>query len=147
MCVINSFSHFFYSINVIQLIERLLRAKPYASKGKETKEENQECQEQDGSGLQFAVECSGWVHRRVTFEPRCQRGELCPNLVNHNNHKSKHLLGLTPFGKEPQKVLTLEFEQQSQICRPKLLVMQNNKELSHFPGSTPYFFPLTKNFL
>lgn len=80
---------FFYSINVIQLIERLLHAKPYASKGKEMKEENQECQDQDGSGLQFAVECSGWAHRRVTFEPRCQRGELCPNLVNHNNHKSK----------------------------------------------------------
>lgn len=55
-------------------------------------------------------------------------------------------LGLTPFGREPCKVLTLEFEQQSQICQPKLLVTQNNKELSHFPRFTPYFFPLPKNF-
>lgn len=55
-------------------------------------------------------------------------------------------LELTPFGKEPQKVLTLEFEQQSQICQPKLLMTQNNKALSHFPGSTPCFFPLPKHF-
>lgn len=83
--------------------------------------------------------------RRETFEHGCEGGELCQNLDNRNNHKGKHLPRTDSIWRGAI-ALTLELEQQSQICQPKLLMTQNNKELSHFPRSTPCFFSLPKNF-
>lgn len=87
------------------------------------------------------------LRERVTSKHGCEGGEPCQdseNCNNHSNHKSEHLPRTDAIGKQPQKGLTLECEQRSQLCRPKPHVTQSKKELT-FPGSTPHSFPLPKN--
>lgn len=102
------------------------------------------------SGVSWVVICSRLARmgptERVTFEHRWRRGALSKVRQTAIITRTSTCLGLTPLGNEPYKALTLEFQQQSQICQPKRLMTQNNQELSHFPRSTPYFVPLPRNF-